>query len=119
MIAEKFEALFDLTLYAINPKDINDRQIKSKKEVSDLFPLYSIPAERILGEDGTQNNNSLSSLIADFFNLREEDLSPDFAKEVKALREIVETANKDVQDNSDKILSSLVNSAIGFGYDYS
>ena len=116
LIAEKFETLFDLTLYAVNPKDINDRQIKSKKEVSDLFPLYSIPAERILGEDGTQNNNSLSSLIADFFDLKEEDLSPDIAKEVKALREIVETANKDVQDNSDKILSSLVNSAIGFGY---
>lgn len=116
LIVERFESLFDLTLYAVNPKDINDRQIKSKKEVSDLFPLYSIPAERILGEDGTQNNSSLSSLIADFFDLKEEDLSPDIAKEVKALREIVETANKDVQDNSDKILSSLVNSAIGFGY---
>lgn len=116
LISENFEKLFELTLYAVNPNDANDRQIKSKKEVSELFPLYSIPAERVLGEDGTQNNGSLSSLIADFFDLSEDELSPDIANEVKTLREIVEKANKDVQENSDKILSGLVNDAIGFGY---
>ena len=116
LISENFEKLFELTLYAVNPNDANDRQIKSKKEVSDLFPLYSIPAERVLGEDGNQNNSSLSSLIADFFDLSEDDLSPDIANEVRTLREIIEKANKDVQENSDKILSSLVNDAIGFGY---
>lgn len=116
LISENFEKLFELTLYAVNPNDANDRQIKSKKEVSDLFPLYSIPAERVLGEDGNQNNSSLSSLIADFFDLSEDDLSPDIANEVRTLREIIEKANKDVQENSDKILSGLVNDAIGFGY---
>lgn len=116
LISENFEKLFELTLYAVNPNDANDRQIKSKKEVSDLFPLYSIPAERVLGEDGNQNNSSLSSLIADFFDLSEDDLSPDIANEVRTLRKIIEKANKDVQENSDKILSSLVNDAIGFGY---
>ena len=116
LISEKFENMFELTLYAVNPKNICDRQIKTKKEVSDLFPLYSIPAERVLGEDGTQNNSSLSSLIADFFDLGEDELSPDIVEEVKKLREVVENANKDVQKNSDKILSTLVNNAIGFGY---
>lgn len=116
LISENFEKLFELTLYAVNPNDANDRQIKSRKEVSDLFPLYSIPAERVLGEDGNQNNSSLSSLIADFFDLSEDDLSPDIANEVRTLREIIEKANKDVQENSDKILSGLVNDAIGFGY---
>ncbi|MCI5893026.1 MAG: AAA family ATPase [Clostridiales bacterium] len=116
LISEKFENIFELALYAVNPKNIYDRQIKTKKEVSDLFPLYSIPAERVLGEDGTQNNSSLSSLIADFFDLGEDELSTDIVEEVKKLREVVENANKDVQKNSDKILSTLVNSAIGFGY---
>lgn len=116
LISEKFENIFELTLYAVNPKNICDRQIKTKKEVSDLFPLYSIPAERVLGEDGTQNNSSLSSLIADFFDLGEDELSTDIVEEVKKLREVVENANKDVQKNSDKILSTLVNNTIGFGY---
>ena len=31
LISENFEKLFELTLYAVNPNDANDRQIKSKK----------------------------------------------------------------------------------------
>ena len=33
VISEKFENIFALTLYAVNPKNICDRQIKTKKEV--------------------------------------------------------------------------------------
>ena len=38
------------------------------------------------------------------------------AEEIKRLRTIVEKANKDVQKQSDEILSAVVNSSIGFGY---
>ena len=34
LISEKFENIFELTLYAVNPKNICDRQIKTKKEVT-------------------------------------------------------------------------------------
>jgi predicted ATP-dependent endonuclease of OLD family len=48
--------------------------------------------------------------------MSEEDLDLDVAEEIKRLRQIVENANKNVQKQSDEILSSVVNNAIGFGY---
>ena len=116
VLANNFTKLFGLTIYAVNPKNLEDRQVKSHRELEDLFPYYPIPAERILGEDGTQKNESLSSLIADYFNLSEEELTPDIAEKVKELRSVVDSANKDVQKESDRILSDLVNKAVGFGY---
>ena len=116
VLANNFTKLFGLTIYAVNPKNLEDRQVKSHRELEDLFPYYPIPAERILGEDGTQKNESLSSLVADYFNLSEEELTPDIAEKVKELRSVVDSANKDVQKESDRILSDLVNKAVGFGY---
>lgn len=116
VLVSNFTRLFGLTVYAVNPKNLEDRQVKSHRELRELFPYYLIPAERILGEDGTQKNESLSSLIADYFNLNVEDLTPDIAEKVKELRTVVDSANKDVQKESDRILSDLVNNAVGFGY---
>ena len=116
VLVRNFTKLFGLTIYAVNPKNLEDRQVKSRRELEDLFPYYPIPAERILGEDGTQTNESLSSLISEYFSLNEEDLAPDIAEKVKELRSVVDGANKDVQKESDRILSDLVNKAIGFGY---
>jgi putative ATP-dependent endonuclease of OLD family len=114
--ANNFAKIFEMIIYAVNPKNTEDRQIKSPKELSELFPFYSIPAERVLGEDGAQNNNSLGALITNFFDIKEDELDPKVSEEVKELRKIVEDANKDVQKRSDTLLSSIVNSTIGFGY---
>ena len=116
VLVNNFTRLFSLTIYAVNPKNLEDRQVKSHRELEALFPYYLIPAERTLGEDGTQKNESLSSLIADYFNLNLEDLTPDVAEKVKELRTVVSDANKDVQKESDRILSDLINNAVGFGY---
>lgn len=116
VLVSNFTRMFGLTVYAVNPKNLEDRQVKSLRELGELFPYYLIPAERILGEDGTQKNESLSSLIADYFSLDVEDLTPDIAEKVKELRAVVGSANKDVQKESDRILSDLVNNAVGFGY---
>lgn len=115
IIADKFSALFGLTVYAINPQNTEDKQVKSAKELRDLFPFHSIPAERVLGEDDT-HNSSLGSLISGFFDMSEADLDPAVAEEIKQLRIIVGKANKDVQKQSDEILSAVVNNSIGFGY---
>lgn len=101
--------------HRINPNNPDDKQVKSQKELHDLFPFHTIPAERVLGEDDT-HNSSLGSLISGFFDMSEADLDPKVAEEIKMLRTIVEKANKDVQKQSDEILSSVVNSYIGFGY---
>lgn len=111
-----FSKIFDRVIYAINPNDTNDTQIKESKELEALFPIYDIPAERILGEDGDQNNDSLSTLISTFFSVDNEELKPEVAEQVQTLKKTVEEANRDIQKNSDDILSSLVNQSIGFGY---
>lgn len=115
VIANNFSKIFGMTIYAVNPKNQEDRQIKSYKELEELFQFYSIPAERTLGEDGAQNN-TLGTLISSFFDVGEEELDPAVADEVKKLRKLVENANKNVQKDSDAILSSVVNNAVGFGY---
>ena len=115
VLVDNFDKLFGLTVYAINPNNMEDKQVKSQKELHDLFPFHTIPAERVLGEDDT-HNSSLGSLISGFFDMSEADLDPKVAEEIKMLRTIVEKANKDVQKQSDEILSSVVNSSIGFGY---
>ena len=114
-IVSNFSKLFELTIYAVNPKNVEERQIKKQSELRALFPSYLIPAERLLGEDGTQKS-SLSELISEFFDMSEEELDPTIADKVKELRVVVEDASKSVQQQSDEILSALVSSAIGFGY---
>lgn len=114
-LVDNFGKLFGLTVYAVNPNNPEDKQVKSQKELHDLFPFHAIPAERVLGEDDT-HNSSLGSLISGFFDTREAELDPNVAEEIKRLRSIVEKANKDVQKQSDEILSSVVNNSIGFGY---
>ncbi|MBQ9914427.1 MAG: AAA family ATPase [Clostridia bacterium] len=114
-IVSNFSKLFELTIYAVNPKNVEERQIKKQAELRELFPSYLIPAERLLGEDGSQKS-SLSELISEFFDMSEEELEPTIADKVKELRVVVEDASKSVQQQSDEILSALVSSAIGFGY---
>lgn len=115
VLADNFGKLFGLTIYAINPNNPDDKQVKSQKELHDLFPFHAIPAERVLGEDET-HNSSLGLLISGFFNMSEAELDPNVAEEIIRLRSIVEKSNKDVQKQSDEILSTIVNNSIGFGY---
>ena len=101
-IVTNFQKLFELTVYAVNPNNPEEKQIKKHKELKELFPFHIIPAERLLGEDGTQSS-SLAALISDFFDMSEEELDPSVAEKVKELRTIVEAANKSVQQQSDEI----------------
>lgn len=116
ILVRNFNKLFGMIFYAINPRNKNDKQVKLFKELLELFPFYCIPAERTLGEDGTQGNNTLGKLISSFFEVSEDALDPKVAAEIIKLRQIIEDANKDVQRHSNEILSSVVNNAIGFGY---
>lgn len=112
----EFKKLFGSRIFAVNPNHQEETQLKAKDEFSELFPVFVIPAERVLGEDGLRNNDSLGALISSFFSVKEDDLEPEVAMQVKKLTAIIEDANKAVQKQSDNILSSLVNKAIGFGY---
>lgn len=114
IIVDAFEKLFELKIYAINPANEN-RQIKKLKELQDLFPFYFIPAERTLGEDDKQRD-SLANLISDFFDMKKEDWDEDIFEKIRELRSTIIEANKNIQTHSEKLLSGVVNKAIGFGY---
>ncbi len=114
-IISNFKKLFEFIIYAVNPKNPEEKQIKNFSELKELFPFHIIPAERLLGEDEAQNN-SLSALISDFFDLGEDELDSSVVEKVKELRTIVADANKNVQKQSDDILSTLVSNSVGFGY---
>ncbi|NCD01990.1 MAG: ATP-dependent endonuclease [Clostridia bacterium] len=116
IISSGFNKMFEMSIYAINPNSKTDVQIKSHKELNELFPFYVIPAERTLGEDGSQNGNSLGKLISNYFDISEDELDATVAGEVKKLREIVGKANKDVQKRSYNLLSAIISKAVGFGY---
>ena len=62
-IISNFHKLFEMTICAINPKNPEEKQSKKQKELAELFPFHIIQAERRLGEDGTQDNSSITSTI--------------------------------------------------------
>lgn len=77
-----FSKLFELVIYAINPKNKEDVQIKTQKELADLFPFYPIPAERVLGEATEQNYSSLGTLISSYFSVDIKNLDSKIAADV-------------------------------------
>ncbi len=111
-----FAKIFGMNIFAINPQNENDSQLKTQKELADLFPFYSIPAERMLGENGDHNSNSLGTLISGYFSVDIESLDPKVVEEVKTLRKVVEDANVKLQRQSNELLGTIVNRAVGFGY---
>lgn len=111
-----FSKIFGLNIYAVNPKDDKERQLKEHKELTNLFPFYAIPAERILGENGDHSSNSLGTLISSYFSVDIENLDPKVVDEVKELRKTVEEANIKIQRQSNELLGNIVNKAVGFGY---
>lgn len=111
-----FTKIFGINIYAINPQNEKDRQLKTQTELVELFPFYAIPAERTLGENGDHNSNSLGALISDYFSVDIETLDPKVVEEVKTLRKTVEDASITLQRKSNELLGTIVNRAVGFGY---
>lgn len=114
-IRSNFQRLFEISIYAVNPSNPCERQLRSRADLASLFPIYFIRAERRLGEDGTQED-SLSSLISEYFEMNEEEFDPEIIDAVRELRDVVEKGSKQIQQKSDEILSELIGKAIGFGY---
>lgn len=116
VLPKVFSELFNLNIYAINPCDHEDMQLRTAKDLKELFPLEVISAERVLGEDSRQKYDSLKSLINLFFDKNENGFPPQSEEKIEQLRKEISDANKILQDASDGVLSELVNDTICFGY---
>lgn len=110
-----FSKMFELVIYAINPKDKADVQIKHKR-IGRSFSILSNTSRTCIREATEQNYNSLGTLISSYFSVDIKNLDPKIAADVLKLRETVEEANKSIQRESSNLLSSIVGKAIGFGY---
>lgn len=115
MMRNNFSNLFKPVIYAVNPKNPEERQQKTQGELSALFHIWDIPAERNLGESD-KPQNTLTSLISTFFDMQEEGIEPELLENLRSLREIVNSSNKNIQKQCDELLSALVDKIVGFGY---
>ena len=96
VLKKKYVDLFEFNVFAVNPKNKDDKQLKTLNELKLLFPVYMISAERTLGED-ENHNNSLSSLITSYFKLETSCLDHKLQSKIEELLQIIDNANKRVQ----------------------
>lgn len=115
VLTKKYVDFFEFNVFAVNPKNKDDKQLKTLNELKLLFPVYMISAERTLGED-ENHNNSLSSLITSYFKLETSFLDPKLQSKIEELLQIIDKAKKKVQKESENILGELIEKSIGFGY---
>jgi len=111
-----FSSFFDLTIEAINPNDVLDKQKKSQNELKELFPIYFIRAERGMDESEQPNKNPLSPILSRLFKTDIEDVYPDVQDETKKIRSSVEKIKENVEDETNKLLAEIVEKSLDFGY---
>lgn len=115
-LIENFSRIFKLQVTAINPIDSSDMQLKTAAELNELFPLYVISAERGLDESDLNNSNPLSPILSKVFQTDIKEENPNVKSEIESLQNMVKTANKDIQRQTNNLLSSIVQKSIDFGY---
>lgn len=115
-IKKRFSSFFDLVIEAVNPKDNTDKQIRSRNELSELFPVYVIRAERGMDESESGNKNPLSPILTRLFKTDIEDMLPEIKDETQKLRKLVETTNESIEEETNKLLADIVQKSLDFGY---
>lgn len=115
-IKKRFSDFFTLVVEAINPKDINDKQAKTRNELSDLFPLYIIRAERGMDESEAANKNPLSPILSRLFKTDIDEMYPEIQDEVQNLRKLVGKTNDDIEEKTNELLAEIVQKSLDFGY---
>lgn len=115
-VKKSFSSFFNLVIEAINPGNPADKQIKSRNELSQLFPLYIIRAERGMDESELVNKTPLSPILSRLFKADIEDVYPEVQDETQKLRCLVEEFNENVEAETNKLLADIVGKSLGFGY---
>ncbi len=115
-VSSNFAKIFSLSIKAINPSSPVDTQNKNQQELQELFPLYTISAERNLDETGNASSSSLKAVISSYFSVDIDDLDAKIAEKVKELRNKIANANSEIQKETNTLLSKIINSSVGFGY---
>jgi predicted ATP-dependent endonuclease of OLD family len=116
IIKKHFHSFFNLSIEAINPNDDLDRQNKNHNELSELFPVYIIRAERGMDESELVNKNPLSPILSRLFKTDIDDIYSDLQEEAQKLRSYVEETNEKIEEETNKLLEDIVQKSLDFGY---
>lgn len=115
-IYDNFSNFLELVIIAIDPTNSQNTQIGKHKNLVDLFPFYSISAERNLDESSERGSNTLRTLITSYFSSTNASANVEINKKVENLKNIIENVNKKIQKDTSSQLSVLVDKSVGFGY---
>ena len=102
--------------YAVNH---NHREYEKEVEfakVKQLLSTEAILAERELGENENQKNDSLKRLIAKIFSSNDLLLLKGNEDNINSIKESIEVIRKNIQNDTDTNFSELIDNMIGFGY---
>lgn len=117
LVRKEFSKLFELKIYALNPNDRNDFQLKTYENLRGLFSYRKIMAERNLGESTEEPRlDPLGSLLSSLFTSEiayaEESIQP----AVLDLKRMINLTKYDLQKEISDYMDKIVESMLTFGY---
>ena len=125
-LAITFSSFYKLSVYAINPINEEDRQLKTQEDLKNLLSIHFVRAERAMDESDEGNNKPLEKLLDRIFSpitdLENEDESKEgkkkseIAKLRDGLQDVVSEFNATVNKTIDEKMAELIRKSVGFGY---
>jgi predicted ATP-dependent endonuclease of OLD family len=125
-LAITFSSFYKLSVYAVNPINEEDKQLKTQEDLKNLLSIHFVRAERAMDESDEGNNRPLEKLLDRIFSpitdLENEDESKEGKKKSEiaklrgGLQDVVLEFNATVNKTIDEKMAELIRKSIGFGY---
>ncbi|WP_444498914.1 ATP-dependent nuclease [Veillonella seminalis] len=117
IIKREFHRLFELKIYAINPTNEDDFQLKSYENLKGLFNLRKITAERNLGESNEEPQlNPLGRVLNSLFNTEISEAESSIQPAILSLKKTINLTKYNLQNDISVHMDSIVDSMLQFGY---
>ena len=115
-IERNFSSLIRLNFFTVNPKDNSKKRRIDYQEFKDLFPIFTIKAERAMDESEISNDSPLKPILTTIFNPQLDGSMEEFKEEVEKLHLLCKNTNQKTQQVINESLNKIVQNSIKFGY---
>ena len=116
ILDKEFSNLIKLNFYAINPVDGSKNRKVEYKEFKNLFPVFTIKAERSMDESDASNKAPLQAIITQLFKPQLDDSLKNFEEPIKNLKKLCEQVNADTEEKVNELLNDITKDSLKFGY---
>ena len=116
ILDKDFSNLLKLNFYAINPVDDSKIRNVDYKEFKNLFPVFTIKAERSMDESDASNKAPLQAIISKLFKPQLDDSLKSFEEPIKNLKKLCEQVNADTEEKVNELLNEIAKDSLKFGY---